>query len=155
MLKEDYDEDKPPQREDVIKFLETIRAEFIEAVKKGDAEVDKVVMSLGQRIFRGGLLTIQVSAISYKGITTAGMAVLAGANHALNFFGPYKWIFAATVYTAQTGINYKKYKAGKITKKEFKRRAELGAVTLSGGLVGATAGAGVGFMIGSVGGPIG
>jgi len=110
MLRESFEEDRPPKREDVIKFLEAIRQEFMEAVKKGDAEVDKVVMSLGQRIFRGGLLTIQMSAITYKSATTAGMAVLAGANHALNFFGPYKWIFAASVYTVQTGINYRKYK---------------------------------------------
>ena len=57
-------------------------------------------MSLGQRIFRGGLLTIQMSAITFKSATTAGMAFFAGAGHALNFFGPYKWIFAASIYTA-------------------------------------------------------
>lgn len=127
----------------------------MDAVAKGDQDVDKVINSLGQRIFRGGLLTIQMSAITYKGFMTAGMALGAGVDHALNFFGPYKWIFAASIYTAQTGINYRKYKKGLITKKEFKRRAELGAVTVIGGLTGATAGSAIGFAIGSVAGPIG
>ena len=72
----------------------------MDAVAKGDADVDKVINSLGQRIFRGGLLTVQLSAISYKGIVCAGMTVATGVNHALNFFGPYKWIFAASIYTA-------------------------------------------------------
>lgn len=43
MLEEQFEEDPAPKREDVIMFLEAIRAEFLEAVKKGDAEVDKVV----------------------------------------------------------------------------------------------------------------
>ena len=156
MLRQSFDDnDRPPQRKDVIKFLEAIRHEFMEAVKKGDQDVDAVINSLGQRIFRGGLLTIQMSAITYKGFVTAGMTLAAGVNHALNFFGPYKWIFAASIYTAQTGINYRKYKKGEITKKEFKRRAELGAVTVIGGLAGATAGSGAGFLIGAPLGPVG
>lgn len=59
MLNEDFDaDDKPPQRKDVIKFLEAIRKEFMVAIAKGDADVEKTINSLGQRIFRGGLLTI-------------------------------------------------------------------------------------------------
>lgn len=156
MLNDDFSKkDQPPKREDVIKFLNAIRKEFMDAIAKGDQDVDKVINSLGQRIFRGGLLTIQMSAITYKGVVSAGMTLGAGMDHALNFFGPYKWMFAAAIYTAQTGINYRKYKKGEITKKEFKRRAELGAVTVIGGLTGATAGSAVGFAIGTVGGPIG
>lgn len=127
----------------------------MDAIAKGNADVDKVINSLGQRIFRGGLLTIQMSAISYKGFVSAGMTLAGGVDHALNFFGPYKWVFAASIYTAQTGINYRKYKKGQITKKEFKRRAELGGVTIIGGLTGATAGSAIGFAIGTIAGPIG
>ena len=96
-----------------------------------------------------------MSAISYKGFVCAGMTLAGGVNHALNFFGPYKWVFAASIYTAQTGINYRKFKKGLISKKEFKRRSELGAVTVIGGLTGATAGSAIGFAIGTFGGPIG
>ena len=156
MLNEEFEKkDRPPERKDVILFLQAIRKEFMDQIAKGNKDVDAVINSLGQRIFRGGLLTIQMSAITYKGFTTAGMALVAGTGHALNFFGPYKWIFGACIYTAQTGINYRKYKKGQITKKEFKRRAELGAVTVIGGLTGATAGSAVGFAIGTIGGPIG
>lgn len=113
MLVEDYDQNNaPPKRRDVINFLEAIRKEFMDAIAKGNADVDKVINSLGQRIFRGGLLTIQMSAISYKGFMSAGMTLAGGVDHALNFFGPYKWVFAASIYTAQTGINYRKYKKG-------------------------------------------
>jgi hypothetical protein len=83
-----------------VNTIKQFEDKLMDQIAKGNKDVDAVINSLGQRIFRGGLLTIQMSAITYKGFTTAGMALVAGTSHALNFFGPYKWIFGACIYTA-------------------------------------------------------
>ena len=60
------------------------------------------------------------------------------------------WIFAGFMYTAQTGLNYRRYKKGKIDKKEFWKRVKMGSVTTVGGVVGGTGGAAAGFAIGTL-----
>ena len=59
MLNDEFEKkDRPPERKDVIIFLQAIRKEFMDQIAKGNKDVDAVINSLGQRIFRGGLLTI-------------------------------------------------------------------------------------------------
>lgn len=63
--------------------------------------------------------------------------------------GPLAWTFVGVVYLAETGINYRRYKRGAISKEEFKSRLKQGAVGTVGGLACASAGAALGFVIGS------
>ena len=52
------------------------------------------------------------------------------------------------IYAAQTGIDYRKYKKGAITKDEFKTRAKRGAFASTGGVIGTTGGMVGGFFAG-------
>lgn len=71
----------------------------------------------------------------------AGVAAIPGA------FGI---IMAGVIYAAQTGVNYRKYRKGKITKEEFKRRAKMGAFGTTCKVVGSTGGLACGFLIGQL-----
>ena len=73
------------------------------------------------------------------GVALAGSAII----------GPLAWTFVGVIYIAETGINYRRYKRGDITKDEFKKRVKQGAVGTVGGLACASAGAAIGFLIGS------
>lgn len=64
-------------------------------------------------------------------------------------------VFGGILYTAQTGLNYRKLKKGKMTDSQFQRARQLGAYALATSIVGATGGAAVGFAMGSVVGPVG
>ena len=57
---------------------------------------------------------------------------------------------SALVFLAETGLNYRRYKKGKITKSEFKKLVAEGAIGTVGGLVGTTAGAALGFSVGTL-----
>jgi dolichol kinase len=53
---------------------------------------------------------------------------------------------AGLVYAAQLGINFRRYRKGMITKKQFKRSAKLGAARTGGRVLFASVGAAVGFV---------
>jgi len=54
--------------------------------------------------------------------------------------GPLGFMVAGVVYTAQTGINYRKYKKGLIEYDEFKQRVKKGAFATTGSMIGSTGG---------------
>lgn len=88
-----------------------------------------------------------------KGAKSAAV-VTSGAGNAIAIaggaiIGPLAWSFVGLVYIAETGINYRRYKRGDITKDEFKTRMKTGAVGTVGGLACASAGALLGFVVGS------
>ena len=56
----------------------------------------------------------------------------------------------AFVYTAQTGLNYRKLSKGSITKEEFWKRMRLNSVKAIGSMAGGTGGATAGFALGTV-----
>lgn len=56
----------------------------------------------------------------------------------------------AFVYTAQTGLNYRRYKKGKIDKKEFWHRMKLNSVTTVGSMAVGSGGAAAGFAVGTL-----
>ncbi len=78
-----------------------------------------------------------------------GLAIAGGA-----ILGPLAWTFVGVVFIAETGINYRRYKRGEISKKELKTRIKQGAVGTIGGLACASAGAALGFVIGSAAFPV-
>lgn len=78
-------------------------------------------------------------------VGTGGGVALAGSA----IIGPLAWTFVGVIYLAETGINYRRYKRGDITKQEFKTRVKQGAVGTVGGIACASAGAALGFVIGS------
>jgi hypothetical protein len=105
------------------------------------------------KIYRGGILVVQTSALLIKGARSAAL-VTSGAGGAMAIaggaiMGPIAWSFVGIIYIAETGINYRRYKRGDISKDEFKTRMKQGAVGTVGGLACASAGALLGFVIGS------
>jgi surface antigen len=108
-------------------------------------------VSLSYKIFRGGILACRIGAILIKG---ARSAALVGTGNALALaggaiIGPIAWGFVGVIFIAETGINFRQLKKGKISKKEFNDRLKQGAVGTVGGLACASAGGAVGFLIGS------
>ncbi len=59
------------------------------------------------------------------------------------------WIAMAFIYTAQTGLNYRRYKKGQINKKEFWHRMRINSVTTVGSLAVGSGGAAAGFALGT------
>lgn len=59
------------------------------------------------------------------------------------------WISVAFIYTAQTGLNYRRYKKGQIDKKEFWHRMRLNSVVGVGSTVVGSGGAAAGFALGT------
>lgn len=59
------------------------------------------------------------------------------------------WIAMAFVYTAQTGLNYRRLKKGEIDKKEFWHRMKLNSVTTVGSMAVGSGGAAAGFAVGT------
>lgn len=57
---------------------------------------------------------------------------------------------AGVVFTAQTGINYRRYKKGQITKDQFKNRTKRGAAGTIGGMAGSASGMFAGFFAGQL-----
>lgn len=90
---------------------------------------------------------IKVEAVVKRSLSAAKEASLKIAGGTI--FSPVAWSFAGLVYLAQTGCNYRKMKAGKMSEEEFKKVSENGAAGVVGGLAGASGGAAVGFLIGS------
>ena len=71
-------------------------------------------MSLGMKIYRGGILACRISAILVKG---ARSAALVGSGNALALaggaiIGPLAWGFVGVVFIAETGINFRQLKKG-------------------------------------------
>ena len=62
--------------------------------------------------------------------------------------GALQVVIAGTIFTAQTGVNYRKFKKGMISKKEFKQRTRKNGVRQTGSVVGGSVGAGTGFLVG-------
>jgi hypothetical protein len=60
------------------------------------------------------------------------------------------WLFAGIVYTAETGVNYKKLKRGQISKDEFWKRTKVRAAGTFGGIAGGTGGTVAGFTMGTM-----
>ncbi len=59
------------------------------------------------------------------------------------------WIGSGLIFTAKTGLNYRKLKKGEISKKEFWKNFRRNGAGLVGGIAGGSGGAAAGFAIGT------
>ena len=120
---------EPPKKEEIVTFLTKIREEYMRQKAEGKSEAE-IQASLGGKIFRGGMLYIQTTSMTVHGImagqaattavaagsTMTGAAVVGSANL---LPGPAKFVLGGMIATAITGIDYRSYCKGKITKDEF------------------------------------
>jgi outer membrane lipoprotein SlyB len=60
------------------------------------------------------------------------------------------WIAMAFIYTAQTGLNYRRLRKGEIDKKEFWHRMRVNSVTTVGSMAVGSGGAAAGFAVGTL-----
>jgi len=105
------------------------------------------VKDTAEAILRGGVMTVGVSANALKGLHGAsrGVGYVAGS---ITRAAP--WLFTGIVLTAKSGLDYRKFRKGKIDKREFRKRLRTNTVTGVLGLSAATIGATAGFTIGTV-----
>lgn len=60
------------------------------------------------------------------------------------------WIMVGFIYMAETGLNYRRYKKGRIDKAEFWNRVKMGSIETVGGLAGGVGGTAAGFALGTM-----
>jgi uncharacterized membrane protein len=60
------------------------------------------------------------------------------------------WVVLAFVYIADSGLNYRRYKEGKISPQKFWTQTSLLSLTTIEGLAGGAGGLALGFTIGSI-----
>lgn len=140
-----------PQKATVIAYLTNLRLQFIAQVAEGQ-DPDKVSSDLGQLILQG---SVETSKAAMKIIKSGNLLQIAANGGTAGMFifrsiGPGQLLFASTVFTAQTGINFRKYKKGIISKKEFKKRTKKNGIRQTGSVVGSTTGVIAGFFIGQI-----
>ena len=102
------------------------------------------------------MTTLQTSSMALKSTSIAAATVaaqtsgqsVAMAGGAAAAPGPIGLIVSGVIFSAQTGLDYRKYKKGEISKDEFKKRTKRGAFATTGGMVGTTGGMVGGFLVG-------
>ena len=97
---------KPPSKQEIVKFLQELRLDFLAQVEKGK-NPEKVSRTMGFKIYQGGMIALQTSLLSAKGAAASLGAGVGGVTP-----GPFKFLVGGLIYTAKTGIDYRKYKKG-------------------------------------------
>lgn len=109
-------------------------------------------------LYEGGSITMQGLVAADMTITAAntaimasGMSLTSGTMYALSgITSSANWVFAGIVMTAKTGLDYRKYKKGDMTKTQFLKNVKKYAIVGTGLVVGSISGMAAGFAIGSV-----
>lgn len=107
--------------------------------------------TIGDKILKGGVACIQVTGIALHGVqSTAAETLKSGiATAAVGIAPAVPFVFSGIVYSARVGLDYRKYKAGKISKRQFKHNAKIGLAGITGGVGGSIGGATFGFIVGT------
>lgn len=88
-----------------------------------------------------------MAAAEAAGVGTAGALSSGGA---AAYPGPMRFFVVGMVFSCQTGLDYRRFKKGLITKNEFKKRLRRGAFVTTGNLAGSSGGMVTGFVIGQL-----
>ena len=99
-----------------------------------------------------GLAATQTAYVAAAAGSTATGASLAGTARLVP--GPAKFVLGGIVATAKTGIDYRSYCKGRITKDEFTRRTKYTWVGTAGSVAGSSAGMIAGFVVGQAAFPV-
>ena len=147
--------DVEPSKEQTIEYLKKLREEFLEEIANGKS-AEELAESMGEKVFNKGVITMKGAALTVKA-TTMGASVAAAtaagttagaAATSVAVPGPLGILAVGVIYSAQTGIDYRKFKKGLITHDEFKTRAKRGAFASTGGVLGSAGGMVGGFFVG-------
>ena len=93
-------------------------------------------------------MTLKSSHIAAASAAAAGSGATLTASTTAAAPGPFVLILSGVIFSAQTGLDYRSYKRGEISKSEFSKRTKRGAFTISGALMGKTGGMVSGFFVG-------
>lgn len=121
----------------------------------------EVSATMGKKMMAGGVMSMQMTMMTIKGTSgaiamTTAEAAGAGTISAVStgglaaYPGPMRFFIVGVVFSAQTGLDYRRLKKGTITKAEFKKRLRRGAFVSTGNLAGGTSGMVGGFVIGQM-----
>ena len=72
---------------------------------------------MSKKLLKGSLMTYKAVNISGTAVTAAQAGVMGGSTSIMAGLGSAgSWMFAGVVLTAKTGLDYRRYKKGEITK---------------------------------------
>ena len=144
------DQKIPHEKKQIEQFLEEMRNEA-NAPETVPGEKKKKLKKMTESFYKVGYVGYYTATKGEQAAATVSLGISAGttSTFSTNLLSTSTWIVSAFVYTAQTGLNYRKYKKGKIDKKEFWRRAKLGSFTTIGSIAGGAGGLAAGFAIGT------
>ena len=90
-------------------------------------------------------VALQAAKALGQGASTGGAIGAAAMRAQPGFVG---LIVGGLFFSAKTGLDYRKYKKGHITKAEFKKRTKKGALATSSGMLGSAIGSVGGMILG-------
>ncbi|CDW71096.1 UNKNOWN [Stylonychia lemnae] len=137
-------------RKQIEQFLDTLKdqqyskAQTAEEKRKLLKKMTETFYTLGYTAFYAQSQTQCASAALQLGLQGGSIETLSNG-----LLSKTAWIAVAFVYTAQTGLNYRRYKKGNITKKEFWSRVKINSVTTVSSVAVGSGGAAAGFAIGT------
>lgn len=150
--------DEEPSKDHTVQYLQRLRQEFLAEVAKGKNPED-VSDTMGSKVFKGGMTTMQTASMTLKtssiaAATAAAQASGAGSGAMLSAGGgaaapgPIGLIVSGVIFSAQTGLDYRSYRKGEMSKSEFQKRTKRGAFATTGSMMGTTGGMVSGFFVG-------
>ena len=150
--------DEKPSKEHTVQYLKKLRLEYLAEVAKGK-KPHEVLNYMSNRVFKGGMTTMQTASMTLSSSSIAaataaakatgastGAVLSAGGSAAVP--GPMGLIVSGVIFSAQTGLDYRRYMNGQITKSEFQKRTKRGVFATAGSMMGTTGGMVGGFLVG-------
>eukprot|EP00347_Sterkiella_histriomuscorum_P023181 403335641 len=131
-------------------FLDELRSQQFSKAQTAE-EKRKLLNKMTEVFYNLGYMSLYAQSQSQCASAAVSLGLQGGSIETLSqcLLSKTAWIAVAFVYTAQTGLNFRRYKKGNITKKEFWRRMKLNSVTTVSSVAGGSGGAAAGFAIGT------
>ena len=135
----------------IRRFLEELKTQQLSQAKT-EEERKVILAKMTESFYNIGYIGFYASSQSQCAAAAVQLGIQGGSLQTLSsgLVSNSAWIAMAFVYTAQTGLNYRRYKKGKIDKKEFWHRMKLNSVTTVGSMAVGSGGAAAGFAVGTL-----
>lgn len=106
--------------------MKSLREEFLTKLAEGE-KPSKVKNKMGMMIVKSGFVALGIAVMTWRCAHVQFKVAQAASTSTMQAAGvaaipsAFGIIMAGVIYAAQTGVNYRRYRKGKITKEEFKR----------------------------------
>lgn len=137
-------------KQQIDNFLEELKKQQFSKAKTVE-EKKALLKKMTDAFYEIGYISYYSHTQTIQATQSLALGVQAGSIQTLSegLLTSTAWMTAAFVYTAHTGLNYRKYKKGQMTKKEFWSLAKMNSVTTVSSMAGGSGGAAAGFALGT------